>query len=336
MVESSPPTVADQAAERIALLPARRLGSMLSTRRKEAQIEPLSAARAAGIELTALDDIESGRMRPEATVLSALLKCYGVTPAEFVPPRAQLVTTTSGATSDEVLRGYVAAVRRWRKSARKDRLDFRADDVLVLANALGTDPREIERRLIAITGCSAVEARLLRKRLLAAFATIPIAAGLIGVVVPSAAAATPSSTDTASATTVLQGTVRPGSLSLKVADPKLGGVQADGSIPLTVSYVITDARGTGAGWSLQATFTSADAVAHPTLETLNNLNGEAHPPQTQALPASLTSTPAVIAHAAPGTAGMGSFAGQLELTIIGHTAHSSGQLTLTFAPPASA
>jgi hypothetical protein len=30
---------------------------------------------------------------------------------------------------------------------------------------------------------------------------------------------------------------------------------------------------------------------------------------------------------------MGSFAGQLELSIIGHSAHTSGQLTLTFARP---
>jgi transcriptional regulator with XRE-family HTH domain len=336
MVGSSAPTVVDEAAERIALLPARRLGSMLWTRRKEAHVEALCAARAAGIEITALDDIESGRTRPAARVLAALLKCYGVTSAEFAPPRAQLVTTASDATTDEILRGYVDAVRKWRKSGRKAKLNFRANDLLALGKALGTDPDEIEQRLIAITGCSPAEARRLRKWLLAALATVPMAAVLIGGVAPTAAAATPSSANAASATTVLQGTVRPGSLSLKVADPKLGAARADGSIPLTVSYLISDARGSGAGWSLQATFTSTDAVAYPTLETLHNLNGEANLPQTPALPASLTSSPAVIAHAAPGTEGMGSFAGHLELSIIGQTAHSSGQITLTFAPPASA
>ena len=125
-------------------------------------------------------------------------------------------------------------------------------------------------------------------------------------------------------------------MSLDTADPKLGAVRADGSMPLTVSYVVTDARGSGAGWSLQATFTSADAVAYPTLETLRNLNGEANLPQTPALPASLTSTPAVIAQAAPGTEGMGSFAGQLEVSVVGQSPHSAGQLTLTFAAPAGA
>ena len=33
---------------------------------------------------------------------------------------------------------------------------------------------------------------------------------------------------------------------------------------------------------------------------------------------------------------MGSFAGQLDLNIVGQDAHSSGELTLTFAAPASA
>jgi transcriptional regulator with XRE-family HTH domain len=340
MVESSPPTVVDEAAERLALLDARRLGSLLWTRRKEAHVEALEAARSAGIEVTTLDDIESGRTPPEATVLAALSRCYGVTPAELVPPRAPLVTTTSDATGDEVLRGYVGAVREWRRSGRKDKLNFRENDLRALGKALGTDPDEIERRLIAITGCSPVEARRLRKRFLTAMVTIPVAAALLGGVVPTAAGATrassPSSANAASATSVLQGTVRPGSLSLKVTDPKLGAARADGSIPLAVSYVITDARGSGAGWSAQATFTSTDAAAYPTLETLHNVNGEANLPQTPALPASLTSTPAVIAQAAPGTEGMGSFAGRLELSITSHSSHSSGQLTLTFAAPASA
>lgn len=336
MIGSSPPTAVDEAAEVIRLLPARRLGSLLWSRRQRAHVDALSAARAAGIEIIALDDIESGRTQPEAAVLAALLTLYGVTPPEFVPARVQLVPTTSDATSDVVLRSYVDAVRQWRKSGRTGKLSFRTNDLLALGKALGTDPDEIERRLIAIAGCTPPEARQLRKRFLAALAAIPIAVGLLGGVASTAAAATPSSVNAASATTVLQGTLTPGSLGLKVADPKLGAVRADGSIPLTVSYVVTDARGSGAGWSLQATFTSDDAVADPILEALHNLNGGANLPQTPALPASLTSTPAVIAQAAPGTEGMGSFAGQLELSVIGHSAHSSGQVTLTFAPPASA
>lgn len=334
MVRSSPPTAVDEAAAVIALLPAHRLGSMLRTQRKDARVNAVAAGRAAGIEISTLKHIESGRTTPDATVLAALLNCYHVTAAEFVPPRAPLATTTSDATSDEVLRGYVDAVRKWRESGRKDKLNFRANDLLTLGQALSTDPDEIERRLTAITGCSPAEARLLRKWLLAAMVTIPVASGVIGGVFPNAAAAAPSSARSGSATAIVQGTLRPGPLTLKVADPEFGAVRADGSVPLTVRYVITDARGSGAGWSLQASFTSTDEVAYPTLETLHNLNDEASLPQTQALPASLTSTPAVIVRAVPGTEGMGRFAGQLELSIIGHSAHSSGQLTLTFAPPA--
>ena len=65
-------------------------------------------------------------------------------------------------------------------------------------------------------------------------------------------------------------------------------MRADGSIPLSVSYVITDARGSGAGWRAQATFTSTDAIAYPTSETLENVNGAAALPQT---PTALGSTP---------------------------------------------
>ena len=74
-------------------------------------------------------------------------------------------------------------------------------------------------------------------------------------------------------------------------------MQADGIIPLTESYVVIDARGSGAGWSVQASFTSTDATAYPTAGTLDKVNGEADLPQTSPLPAALTSSAAVIAQA---------------------------------------
>lgn len=323
------------------MLPARRLGSLLRAHRKAARVGALPAARAAGIGLGALGEIESGRLAPEAPVLAALLECYGVAPGELVPRRVPLEATRPDATSDEALRGYVDAIRTWRKAGRKAKLDFRESDVLALGELLGTDPDEIERRLIAITGCSRVEARQLRKWLLAAVVTIPVASALVGGAAPAAAAAT--STDArqaataAPATAVVHGTVRPGPLTLDVAAPRLGAVRADGSIPLALSYVITDARGSGEGWTVHATFSSADAQAYPTRETLRSVDGEANLPQTS-LPTSLNGTPAVIAHAAPGSEGMGSFAGELELSIIPNSADapSSGQLTLTSAAPATA
>jgi transcriptional regulator with XRE-family HTH domain len=122
----------DEAAAVIALLPPHRLGSMLRAQRKHAHVSAPAAARAAGIEISTLKQIESGRTTPDATVLAALLNCYHVTAAEFVPPRAALETTTSEATSDEILRGYVDVIRKWRESGRKDKLNFRANDLLTL------------------------------------------------------------------------------------------------------------------------------------------------------------------------------------------------------------
>ena len=328
-------TDVDRAAKAIAVLPAHRLGSLLLARREQARVGPFCAARAAGIGIVALDDIESGRAAPAATVLLALLERYGVRPAEFVRRRGPLVTARSDATSDEVLRSFIEAARQWRRSGRADKLNFRDSDIVALGKVLGTDPQQIEQRLIGLAGCSPGESRLLRKWFLAALVT----AGLVGGVAPSALAAPPtasrSSASGASVATAMQGTIRPGKLTLDVADPKLGATRPDGSVPVTVSYVITDARGSGAGWAVQATFTSTDATAYPIGDTLENIDGEATP-QTPALPATLTSTPAVIVRAAAGTEGMGSFAGQLEFTVLRHSSQSSGQLTFTFAPSASA
>jgi beta-glucanase (GH16 family)/transcriptional regulator with XRE-family HTH domain len=183
-------TADEEASAEIALLPAQRLGRLLCARREEACVEPLRAAQAAGIEISALDDIECGRRLPDAGILASLLKCYRVTPREFLPRREPLGMTRSNATSDEVLRDCVDAVRTWRKAGRKQKLTFRQTDVRALANMLGTDPDEVERRLIAITGCSPAEARLLRKWFLAAVVTIPLASPVLGAVAPARAAKT--------------------------------------------------------------------------------------------------------------------------------------------------
>jgi hypothetical protein len=223
MAGSSSLPAADSAAAAIDLLSAHRLGSLLRARRAAAHAAAPIAAWAAGIETNTLADIEAGRMPPTAAVLVDLLKCYGVAPAEFVPPRAPLVTTGFDASGDETLRGHVDAVRKWRKAGRKEKLNFRTDDIVALSETLGTDPDAIERRLIAI-GCSPAEARLLRKWFLAALVTIPLAAGLMGTIAPSAAATTrapsPVSAGASTAATPAQGTVRPGSLTLSVATPK--------------------------------------------------------------------------------------------------------------------
>jgi beta-glucanase (GH16 family)/transcriptional regulator with XRE-family HTH domain len=147
------------------------------------------AAQAAGIDKTELQEIESGSSAPEVRVLATLLKCYRVPLGEFVPRRRPLVVPDPDAKSDEILRTYVDAVRKWREEGRKQKLNFRLHDVGTLSTLLGTDPDEIERRLIALTGCSRAEARILRKWFLAALITIPLAATTAGGIVPAVASA---------------------------------------------------------------------------------------------------------------------------------------------------
>jgi beta-glucanase (GH16 family)/transcriptional regulator with XRE-family HTH domain len=182
-------TAEDEAACAIGLLAPARLGVLLRGRRRQAHVKVLVAAQAAGLEKTAFQEIEAGRSAPDVSVLAALLKCYRVPVGEFVPPRRPLVVPDPDATSDEILRSFVVAVRKWRDAGRREKLDFRLDDVSTLSMLLGTDPDAIERRLIALTGCSRAEARILRKWFLAALITIPLAATTAGGIVPVAASA---------------------------------------------------------------------------------------------------------------------------------------------------
>lgn len=231
MAEGSFATLEEESSAAIALLPSARLGFLLRARRKEAHLGVRRAAKAAGIDIGTLDDVESGRERVEVGVLATLLKCYRVPLGEFVPPRPPLVVTNPDGTPEEILRGYVRLVRECRKTSRKEKLNFRSDDVLTLGRLLGTDPDEIERRLIAITGCSRTEARLLRKWFLAAAVTMPLAYGVLGGALPAAAA-------------LINGQPRPtgsGTTShLVVTVDHSSGVMLPGSGSSHLSYTITN------------------------------------------------------------------------------------------------
>ena len=89
-----------------------------------------------------------------------------------------------GTSEDEVLRRFVASVRRWRgRDVRASQ--FRDDDLLVLAGSLGTDPAEIERRLMEWTGCDRATAKRLRRLLLVSLASLPIAPAAMAFAPPS-------------------------------------------------------------------------------------------------------------------------------------------------------
>jgi beta-glucanase (GH16 family)/transcriptional regulator with XRE-family HTH domain len=182
-------TAEDGALAALLVLPPARLGSLLRTRRKEARLRKKSAAALAEVEVSVLNEIESGHRLPDAGVLAALLKGYGVAPSECLPRRESLAVTRGNQTSTEVLRDFVDQVREWRRVGGKEKLDLRQQDVVTLSELLGSDPDEIERRLIALTGCSRAEARRLRKWLIGALIVLPIAAPLLGGVTDVAQAA---------------------------------------------------------------------------------------------------------------------------------------------------
>ncbi len=85
--------------------------------------------------------------------LGALL--HGTRPDELVPKgRAIHPGSLTAAPTDEMLRNYVALVRKWRKASSRERVKFRHSDLGVLVTVLGPDAAKIERRLVAITPCS--------------------------------------------------------------------------------------------------------------------------------------------------------------------------------------
>ena len=77
---------------------------------------------------------------------------------------------------------------------------FRPDDLRVLVGILGTDATEIERRLIAITGCSTSAAKRFRRLLLMGLA-LPLSVVTAAAISP-ALASTPTATPAVRATTV--------------------------------------------------------------------------------------------------------------------------------------
>jgi LPXTG-site transpeptidase (sortase) family protein len=105
-------------------------------------------------------------------------------PVAAQPRRPLDPRSIRGATEDEVLRRFVASVRRWRARDGSSLL-FRGDDLLVLAATLGTDPTDVERRLIQLTGCDQATATRLRRLLLVGLASLPIAPAALAVGAPA-------------------------------------------------------------------------------------------------------------------------------------------------------
>src|SRR5450759_3626216 len=110
------------------------------------------------------------RRCPDAAAVIAIMDVYGCSLDDLVPLRVQLVPADlSGRSDKEVLEHYLAAIRAWRNFGGRQ-LRFRQDDLAVLVAILGTDPDEIVRRLVELTGCSRKTAKRFRRMFLSGVA----------------------------------------------------------------------------------------------------------------------------------------------------------------------
>jgi transcriptional regulator with XRE-family HTH domain len=155
--------------ERIAPLSTARLGVLVQKLRKSAGANGRQTAPASEVLQSQLEDVEAGRLRPDAAILEALLADYEANLDSLVPPHERLVVAEG--TDEEVLSSYLRALRRWR--GRGDNSRLREADLQVLAGILGTDPRSIQRRLRGLTGCSRRRARRLTLKILVGGAAAP-------------------------------------------------------------------------------------------------------------------------------------------------------------------
>ena len=132
----------DAIEERIRPLPAARLGALLQQLREDRGLQLRDIALVPELR-SELEAIEAGILRPDASQVQVLLRCYNAQLDDLVPPRDTLVVTDG--TDHEVLARYLVAVRRERRTAKHPLL--REGDIRVLAGILGADPGDIQQRL---------------------------------------------------------------------------------------------------------------------------------------------------------------------------------------------
>jgi hypothetical protein len=187
----------DAIEEGIRPLGTARLGVLLRELRESRQLALRDVALLPELRLE-LEAFEAGRLRPDPAIVAVLLHCYDADLDHLVPPRERLVVTHG--TDKEVLTGYLSAVRRWRGRPKHPHL--READLQVLAGILGSDPRDVQRRLQKLTGCSRRRARRLSAMFLAGLAVTPAAGNLL---LGRGGPATAPTTSTAALTGTMQG-----------------------------------------------------------------------------------------------------------------------------------
>lgn len=188
-------------ADQVALVPPRRLGSLLRQARLAAGSGLDEVAAKSEFGVVDLDDIEHGRRPVDDATVAALLSLYGIEDTGLLPARSRLVidldagqiavdqvdiSVGGSADADSVLARYLALVYRLRDLPLGTQLRLRDVDLDVLSTALAIDATEVESRLQQLMRDKSVvhrDQRRLRRRMLVPLAGVVVAATAVGVLV---------------------------------------------------------------------------------------------------------------------------------------------------------
>ena len=172
-------------------IPPARLGELLRDARQRRGWKRKEVGARAGVDADKLRAYERGTRRVPESVLVKLAGLYGDDLS--VPARTPVAANSDWlvvadyeqplmeGTPEEVIVGYIKIVKRLRKAKPGKNLELRDADLHVLAQALSSDPDEIERRIADALGCSREEARALHAEMLRRKVLLPVASLAVGV-----------------------------------------------------------------------------------------------------------------------------------------------------------
>ena len=172
-------------------IPPARLGELLRDARQRRGWKRKEVGARAGVDADKLRAYERGTRRVPESVLVKLAGLYGDDLS--VPARTPVAANSDWlvvadyeqplmeGTPEEVIVGSIKIVKRLRNAKPGKNLELRDADVHVLAQALSSDPDEIERRIADALGCSGEEARALHAEMLRRKVLLPVASLAIGV-----------------------------------------------------------------------------------------------------------------------------------------------------------
>jgi len=188
-------------ANQVALVPPRRLGSLLRQARTAGGTDLEDLVTRGDFGLIDLEDIEQGRKSVDDADLARLLTLYGIEDAGLLPERSRLVIDLDGgriavdqvdimvgdeSDADAVLTRYLALVYRLRDLPVGTPLPLRDVDLDVLATALEIESVDVGLRLERLMRQETIvrsDQRRLRQRLLVPIAGVVVAATAAGVLV---------------------------------------------------------------------------------------------------------------------------------------------------------